>query len=153
MRNSIHPARKAQRGFTLIELMIAVVVATILLAIAIPSYNVQVRKSRRTEAKSALLDIASREERLFTTTNTYSNVAANLGFTGVFPQTVGSGYYSVAIAVVAAAPPQPATFTVTATPVGTQVADIQCASFTVNQLGRQSALNSVGVDATATCWN
>jgi len=47
-------------GFTLVELMIVVVIASILLAIAVPSYMTQVRESRRTEAKTALLDLAGR---------------------------------------------------------------------------------------------
>ncbi|HET9108841.1 MAG TPA: prepilin-type N-terminal cleavage/methylation domain-containing protein, partial [Steroidobacteraceae bacterium] len=44
-------------GFTLIELMIAVVVVAILMAIAVPSYESYVEKSRRTDAKTALLDL------------------------------------------------------------------------------------------------
>ena len=54
-------------GFTLIELMIVVVVLTLLAAIAIPTYSNQIRKSRRSEAKSALLDLAGREERFMAT--------------------------------------------------------------------------------------
>jgi type IV pilus assembly protein PilE len=57
-------------GFTLIELMTTILVGSILLAIAIPSYNAQTQKSRRTEAKTALLDLASREERYNSTYNT-----------------------------------------------------------------------------------
>ena len=56
-------AARRNRGFTLIELMVVVVIATILLGIAVPSYMSQVRQSRRTEAKTALLDLAGREER------------------------------------------------------------------------------------------
>ena len=46
-------------GFTLIELMVVVIIATILLSIAIPAYTSQIRKSRRTEARTAVLDLAS----------------------------------------------------------------------------------------------
>ena len=51
-------------GFTLVELMVTLVVAAILATIAIPAYQNQIRESRRTEAKTALLDLAGREETL-----------------------------------------------------------------------------------------
>lgn len=66
------------KGFTLIELMIAVAVVGILAAIAYPSYQDSVRKSRRADAKSALLD-AAHERTVFTENNQYT---ATLG-TGV----------------------------------------------------------------------
>ena len=53
------------RGFTLVELIVAMVILATLTAIAIPSYSIYVLKSHRTEAKSALLDLASLEERYF----------------------------------------------------------------------------------------
>lgn len=143
----------ASRGFTLIELMVTILIATILISIALPTYTSQVRKSRRAEAVSTLLDLAGREERLFSTTNTYSNSPASLGYTGAaFPITVGSGYYQVSVTVTAAAPPQPATYTITATPIGAQADDTDCASFSLNQTGKQTVLDSGGADATATCW-
>lgn len=146
-------APAASRGFTLIELVVTILIASILVGIALPTYTSQVRKSRRTEAVSTLLDLAGREERLFSTTNTYSNSPANLGYSGTaFPITVGSGYYQVNVAVTAAAPPQPATYTITATPIGAQANDTDCASFSLNQTGKQSVLDSGGGDATATCW-
>ena len=61
-------------GFTLIELMITVAVVGILAAIAYPSYQDSIRKSRRADAKSALLDAAHRQERFFTENNQYTNV-------------------------------------------------------------------------------
>ena len=48
------------RGFTLMEMMIVVVILGVLVTIAYPSYQEQVRKSRRGDAKQALLDAASR---------------------------------------------------------------------------------------------
>src|SRR5467141_5334731 len=105
-------------GFTLIELMVTVAIVAILATIAVTSYSSQVQKSRRTEAKSALLDLAGREERLFSTTNAYSNVKAFLGYatsgTAVMTNVAfGNGYYTLTVTV----PNPPTTYLLTATPV------------------------------------
>ncbi len=145
--------RTRATGFSLIELMVAVVVASILVAIAVPTYTAKIRKSRRTDAKTALLDLAGREERWFSTNNgTYTSVAANLGYSGAFPVTIGSGYYTVAAPTVTAGTAAAvATFTITATPIGTQVNDTACATFSINNLGQQTA---TGTDSNPSvdCW-
>ena len=46
---------KVQKGFTLIELMIAVAVIAIIAAIGFPSYQKTVMKSKRIDARNALL--------------------------------------------------------------------------------------------------
>ena len=155
-------ARGSQRrkGFTLIELVIAMVIAGILAAIAIPAYSNYVRQARRTDAKSALLDLASLEERFYSTQNAYSATATDLGYSA-WPTTVGSGYYSIsaptvqaAVAPSALAPAgTPASYSIVATAVGDQLKDTQCLSFTVTSGGGQTALNSSNVDNTQTCWH
>lgn len=142
-------------GFTLIELMIALVVAAILVGIAVPSYTAQVQKSRRTEARYALLDIAAREERFLSVTNAYSALPSDVGYTaaGAWPVVVGGGYYSVNVQVPdPAAPAGIPSYIVTATAIGTQVNDTACATYTVNTIGQQTALDSGAVANTATCW-
>ena len=54
-------------GFTLIELMVTVAIVAILATIAATSYTSQVMKSRRTDARNVLLDLAGREEKIFST--------------------------------------------------------------------------------------
>jgi type IV pilus assembly protein PilE len=137
-------------GFTLVELMVTIAIGTLLLTIAIPSYQSQVRKSRRTEAKTAILDLASREERLFSTTNNYSDVPADLGYTA-WKQPIGGGYYTLDKPVVATAPA--ATFIITARVAGTQVKDTQCQTFTVDQTGQQASFDANGVSSITTCLN
>jgi type IV pilus assembly protein PilE len=131
-------------GFTLMELMIAVAIVAILAVIALPSYQNQIRKTRRTDAKTALMDLAGREEKIYTTTNAYSNAASDLGYSKFDP--VGSGYYKVTVTGA------PTGFTITATPKGDQANDTSCASFTVTQAGVRSSLDSSGADSSATCW-
>ncbi len=145
------PGRHASSGFSLIELMVTVVIMSILASIAIPAYNAQIRKSRRTEAKTALLDLAGREERYFNTNSTvgYTDDPANLGYKTP-PATmtnypVGSGYYTVTITL-AAAPP----YTIVATAVGDQAQDV-CPTLTVDSTGRQTATGS-GPNPNVDCW-
>src|ERR1700677_2699535 len=89
--------RRRNRGFTLGERVVAMVIVGVLAAIAIPSYTMYVLKSHRTEAKSALLDLASLEERYFSTANMYSETPTDLGYVGTagVAFAVGSGYYNI----------------------------------------------------------
>ena len=63
--------RKKSHGFTLIELMITVAVIGILGAIAFPSYMESVRKSRRAEGRTAMMEVLQQQERYMTQNNTY----------------------------------------------------------------------------------
>lgn len=138
-------------GFTLVELMVTVAVLSVLATIAVTSYSSQVLKSRRTEAKSALLDLAGREERLFSTTNAYSNLEAALGYAVATSTAVmtampfGNGYYTLTVVV----PNPPTGYTLTATPAGSQANDSACGTFQLNQLGQQTVS---GTTSAATCW-
>lgn len=80
------PARVA--GFTLIELMIAVAVVGILAAVAYPAYTDQVRKGRRAEARTALMNLLQQQERYHTQNNTYASFGA--GSPGTLPFTAYS---------------------------------------------------------------
>lgn len=140
------PSAMLARGFSLIELMIVVAIVAILGTIAMTSYTSQIQKSRRTDARSAVMDLAGREEKLFSTVNAYSATASDLGYGGApFPITIGSGYYSVSIAV----PNPPVSFVVTATAIGAQAQDTKCATLSVDELGSQT---STGTETAATCW-
>ncbi len=61
----------AQVGFTLIELMITVAIVGILAAIAYPSYQDSVRKGKRAEGRTALVDFLQQQERYLTQTGSY----------------------------------------------------------------------------------
>ncbi|MBV8666851.1 MAG: type IV pilin protein [Burkholderiaceae bacterium] len=145
--------RADRRGFTMIELMIVLVVIGVLTAIALPSYKRSVMKSNRGAAKTALLDLAAREEKFFSLNNTYSSAITDLygaATTLTFPLNAplsGTAQYTIAAPTVTAATgTTPATFSITATPTGSQVGDT-CGSYTINSVGQQT------VSGTATgCW-
>ena len=148
MLKQILPPKIASSGFTLLELMITVAIVAILATVASVAYTNQVQKSRRTDARSALLDLAGREEKLFSITNAYSATPSDLGYGAVgtpFPITVGSGYYQVSATV--ANPP--VSYLITATAIGNQVGDTTCATLSVDQTGAQT---STGTGTASTCW-
>ncbi|HEY6923959.1 MAG TPA: type IV pilin protein [Steroidobacteraceae bacterium] len=144
-------------GFTLVELLTAMVIVAILMAVAIPSYKAQTQKSRRTEAKTALLDLASREERFNSTNSSYSSTPSNLGYSGTWPLKVGSGYYQITACVntTTACATDAGTgqaFLLTAQPVGAQASDTQCGSFTLDSTGLQK-VSGTSSGTPSNCWN
>lgn len=63
--------RKNQSGFTLIELMIVVAIVGILASVAYPAYTESVRKGRRAQARTSLMELMQQQERFMTQRNCY----------------------------------------------------------------------------------
>ena len=129
-------------GITLLELMIVVVVMSILAAIAFPSYEAQVQKTRRADGKAVLLQTAQALERCYTRFSSYNNA----GCTVAFPITSPEQYYVVnPVGAVGAA-----AFTLAATPQGAQASDSKCGTLRLTSTGVQG---SQGADTDAnSCW-
>lgn len=68
--------KRFEKGFTLIELMIAMAILAIIAAIALPSYQDSVRKTRRSECQAMLLQVAQAQERHFTEFNQYATAVS-----------------------------------------------------------------------------
>jgi len=119
------------RGFTLIELMIALAVVAILSAVALPAYREQLRKSARAQAQAFLTDVASRQQQHLVEKRAYAASLPALGMT--VPAGVASAF---GIAVVAADGPPP-TFQLTATAAGDQAKDA-CAVMTIDGAGNRT---------------
>jgi type IV pilus assembly protein PilE len=106
------PAR--QRGFTLIELMIVVVVIGILASIAYPSFTQQIIKANRSAAQSFMLNIASRQERYLLDARGYTDTLGAGGLNLTIPPEVADSYTIELVADNAATPP---VYTIVALPV------------------------------------
>jgi type IV pilus assembly protein PilE len=134
-------SRSGQRGVTLIELMIVVVILSIIAAIAIPSYRQQVLRSNRSDAKVALMQTVQNLERCFTVSSTYTGCVA-------LPAASPEGLYTVT----AGDDDEDITDTnylLTATPQAGQADDTACGNFTIDET------NDRGISGTGTedeCW-
>lgn len=138
------------KGFTLIELMIAVVIIGILSAIVIPSYQDSVMKSRRAEGKAALTDLANRMERYYVDTGAYPTGLGTGANQLNVTTTTEKGWYVLAIAA-----RTNTTYVISATPQNAQsTSDTVCATYAMDQTGRKGKLSGTSVDTTnaATCW-
>ncbi len=131
--------KRADSGFTLIELMVVVVIAGILAAIAYPAYTESVRKSRRAAAKTTVLQIAQQEERYYTENNKYV-VLTGLGYAS---STVNSNNNGHAVTIAAGSSGSIDTsYVITAAPL---ISDSVCGSLTLTQTGVWA--NSAGAPA------
>ena len=104
---------KTKKGFSLIELLVAVAIIGILATVAIPSYQSYVVKGNRAAAQSFMMDLANREKQYMLDARTYAT-DAELGVSA--PADV-SKHYAITISAPVASPPE---FTITATPYGSQ---------------------------------
>ena len=86
---------KKQYGFTLIELMIVVAIVGVLSAIAFPSYDSYMKKSRRADAKVGLTKLADKQERFYLQNNTYTTAFTAAGLNT--SATSEEGYYTFTI--------------------------------------------------------
>ena len=81
------------QGFTLVELMIAVVIVAVLASIAYPSYQDSVRKGRRAEAFAGLSAVQQAQERWRSNNSNYTTSLSSLGVSTPTP----SGYYDISL--------------------------------------------------------
>ncbi len=131
-------------GFTLIEILIVVVIVAILMAIAVPSYQESVRKSRRADCKDKLFSVAQAQERHFSEYARYAGSltgaesAANLGWPAANLVADGGG------CTVTLTASSNTTYTLTGTPA---TADPDCGNLTLSHLGVKDS-----VVAGDRCW-
>lgn len=131
---------QTQKGFTLIEMVIALACVALLASLAWPSYQNLILRSQRAQARASLLQAAHWLERAASANGSYPSIAdvpaSVLQIDGQrYKMTVTSSAQS---------------YTLSATPLGTQAADT-CGTLTVNHLGVR---NVQGASQTAAqCWS
>lgn len=141
------PGRPRTRGFTLIELMIALVVMAILAAIAIPQYNRYAFRARRADGQKLLMAIANAEERYYAQQNRYADLAT-IGFSTTTTAASDSGYYNAVVTVSTVNTFTGQGFKAVATPAGVQTRDV-CGALSITNAGVKAPLN---ITSNGTCW-
>ena len=151
LSTSLQASTPRRRGFTLIEIMIAVAIVAILAALALPSFLDSVRKSKRSDAFAAIAAIQQSQERWRANNPTFSTSLTDL-------RVAAPGLYGISIT----APPDPATlstgYTITATGQNAQAADSQCKVLSLRLVGGNLTYAGCGggdcsYATTNVCWS
>ncbi|MGB5332283.1 MAG: type IV pilin protein [Woeseiaceae bacterium] len=144
---------KKQQGFNLVELMIVVAIVGVIAAIAYPSYQEQMRKTRRADCSGALASFGNAMERYYTVNNTYGGAAAGGADTGapaIFATTCpidgGAATYNLTIQAA-----NGSTFEVRAAPIGVQAND-KCGTLTLTNTGRKNITGAATGMTPEKCW-
>ena len=133
---------RRMRGITLLELMIVVVIVGFLAAVAYPNYKQFSDRAKRNEAKAALLQIASQQERHYLDNNTYTCDMTDLGFGAANGVKTDSQAYTVDVTACTAQ-----TYTAQAV-YGLGGAEAgKCGTFFIDAVGNKTSL-----PAGSTCW-
>lgn len=129
------------RGFTLVELMIVVVVLAVLAGIAYASYSNSMIASRRKAASACLLELSQHMERVYTTSLSYAGATAP----ALACRTELSTFYTIELN----GTPTATTFAVRAVPTSAQK-DAKCGTLGLNQAGTKTISGTGG--SVPSCW-
>ena len=142
---------REQKGFTLVELMVAVAIVGIIATIAIPYVQDYLRHSKRADASSALIQLSQAMQRYYTENNTYLGAAVSGNDTGIpasstfaYSQSPFSGNpaYNLRISAATAS-----TYTLSAIPTGEQAGDV-CGTLTLTSKN----VRGHGASGSTECW-
>lgn len=149
----------SHRGFTLIELMIAVAIVGILAAIALPSYNSYVARGHRASARAQLLQAAQYMQRFNAANDRYDVDRNGTSVINIIPAalltspTEGEPLYEISIDGVNTSTFASTTFTLIMRPIaGRRMENDDCGGFSVTQTGAKSITNNPTAQRTITCW-
>ncbi len=129
--------------------MVAVAIAAIVMAIALPAFNGSMRKSRRSDAFTALAAVQQAEERWRSNNATYGQLS-NLQL----PSTSPSGYYTIGVV----GTPDGISYLLTASAIsgGAQAKDTGCTLLAVylnsGSVSYGSGSSNLPLSDPANCW-
>ena len=147
--------RNTARGFTLIELMIVVAIVGIIAAIAYPSYQDYLTKTKRSVATATLLQVSGRQEQFYTENRQYADDLTALMYPGnpfyVDPNTtIAAADAAGMIYRIEVRRPTVSTYTLSASPVHQQAsADTKCGTLTLDNRGTKT---ESGTGSLSDCW-
>ncbi len=147
LRNLVVSHRR-QQGVTLMELMVVVAILAIIGTIAVPTYRKYLIRTQRSEAKIALLQLQTAQEKFYMQNNSFTDDVdgAPPAGLGQMPRTE-SGKYDITVEL----DDDSQTYVATATPVagGGQTDDTECARFTITHRGVRGVS---GTRDAQSCW-
>ena len=143
---------KKQTGFSLLELLAAMSIIVILATLAVTSYQKQIRKARRADAKTVLLETAQFMERNYTEANRYDQDSVGNAInnsTLPHPESPVDGnrkFYDIRFL----GAPATQTFTIDAIPKNGQEKDTLCATLRIDETGKKNIVGGTG--SVGKCW-
>ncbi|MEH6570882.1 MAG: type IV pilin protein [Halioglobus sp.] len=141
------------RGFTLIEIMIVVAILGILVLVALPAYQQQILKTKRSLGKGELLDVLARQEQFYVNNKRYADTLDLLGYAANpyaidadgndIATTASNRIYRIELSAVTTS-----SFNLQAIPQLNQAKDTRCGSLQITSVGTKT----VSSGATTGCW-
>lgn len=147
--------RARARGFTLMDLVAALAIAGLLACVAIPSYRAQVIRAHRSDARAALLALATAQETFYASCNGYAAVLVDARDTSCdesslkLPTDVGPGAYTLEVT---SSDQTGWTAAATAVADGPQDIDAGCRVLRLTSTGKRTASRADGSANDEECW-
>jgi type IV pilus assembly protein PilE len=142
-----------KKGFTLIEVVVVVCIVAILLALTLPSYQRQLRNTRRSVGGAELLQVMMRQEQYFLDHKRYTESLTDLGFPGS-PYAIDAQGNAVSVLAedrvyLIELVLYQDIYTLHAIPQLSQAADYLCGTLSLDSMGIKRVS---GASATRECW-
>ena len=138
-----HQRLVARAGVTLIELLVVLAVASVLALLAYPGYAEQVRRSRRVDAQTVLMEASQFMQRWHAAKNSYAGADEQLPY--VQAPRDGPAHHRIEVDVPAG---DAHAYTLIATPLAV---DARCGRLTLTHTG-QRGLQGNHSASVADCW-
>jgi type IV pilus assembly protein PilE len=149
----MHVSDARNKGFTLIELVVSVCIVALLLTLTLPSYQKQLRSTRRSLGSAELQEVLMRQEQYFLDRKRYANTLTALGFPAspysidaqgnALPALTTDSIYLIELSL------QQDAYTVHAIPQFGQAADSVCGTLSIDSMGTKRAAAGAAVRE---CW-